>query len=194
MYHRCSTFRNKCTSSVSYFKQGTYPYSIAMLAIQLLGSKMKDLCWEIINPSCHLYRILGSCSWSHVTRYGNRMYKYDRTNHPKATRPGLAYPIHRVVHIHPTWGFYPRGNTLLGIDRYSTKVASILLKLCFESQVPSMIRAYTGVNYVHTYRHMHIRTYIRMRKRLAIRQMWKPGLKKTRRTETKVTHLYCIMH
>lgn len=55
-----------------------------MLAIQLLGSNMKDLCGNH-RPIVPIFtEFSGLCSWSHVTRYGSAMY-YIRYYHPKAT-------------------------------------------------------------------------------------------------------------
>lgn len=65
--------------------KGTYPYH-SNAGDPAPRVKYEGFGWEIIiiDPSCHLYRILGSCSWSHVTRYGSAMY-YIRYYHPKAT-------------------------------------------------------------------------------------------------------------
>lgn len=88
MYHRCSTIRNKCIK-LSFFNFKKAPPTclpIAMLAIQLLGS-IEGFVWEIIDPSCHLYRILGSCSWSHVTRYRSAVLPPKKQHDPDLPIP-----------------------------------------------------------------------------------------------------------
>ncbi len=168
MYHRCSTIRNKCIE-LSFFNFKKAPPAclpIAMLAIQLLGS-IEGFVWEIIDPSCHLYRILGSCSWSHVTRYRSAVLPPKKQHDP--------------AHIHPTCKQRLMTDIVLQVASTS--------KSCFESQVPST------VPYVHTHTKNKICTENSTKgdsgsDLLVVSSILTPN-EKNRGTETNVTHLYC---